>query len=119
MTIRLLASTARRTNTSKRSRPSRGHRFMPRPAKQHGDATLDACSETLPLPERPTLLISFSFRCLSAPTLGNTLHRSGFPARLDVVRAVEAPVGCIELRAGAEDLLVAFQGRHQMIRHTV
>ena len=84
-------------------------------AEEDRDTPLDARAEPLPFAEGWTLLMSLAFRSLFPAALGNAfpLH-SSFLTRLDVGRAVEAPVACVQLGRRTEELLVALQWWHDM-----
>src|SRR3979490_3384615 len=72
--MRLLASTAAATHSSKRSRPSARQRFMPRPRNNTEMRPLDTCAKALAILELSAFLIGFAFGRFGAATLWDAHH---------------------------------------------
>jgi len=110
MRIKLLASTAAPTSISNLSRPLARHRFIPRPAKQHGDTAFDADPESLRFLECGAALQRFLLRSLfPAPLRDAHLADLSLMTALHIVDAVETAISCVTFGRVLEGLLVTLQ----------
>ena len=113
--MRLLASTAAPTNSSKCVAPSTSARLMPRPRNSTRDAAFDAGAEALPLLERPAFFKRFPFGASLASRLRDAGEGdAGCPAGLKVLFVKEAAIGTIQMRHGMKDGFVAVERRPDM-----
>src|SRR6266850_7868293 len=85
-------------------------------AEQHGDAALDAGPEARSLLEGRRLLVGFALWSFLAAGLRDARHvDAGILAERQVAFAEEAAIRTVRVRGAAEDVLVAFQRRFDMV----
>src|SRR5712691_6058893 len=114
--MRLLASTAAATHSSKRSRPFGETALHAATAEQHRDAPLDAGAKALAVLELPALLIGFALGRFAAAPLWNAHDFDALLlARRHVLLAEEAAIRSVQFGDVAEGLLVAFQRNNHVL----
>ena len=108
--MRLLASTAAATHSSKRSRPSAGQRFIPRPRNSTEMRPSMPARKRWPLLNSRLFSSGFALGRFGAAPLWDAHHLdASLLARRYIAFAEEAAIRTIQFGHVAEGLLVAFQ----------